>query len=57
MNLATKIRTAGKIAKDDKVLAHGVEGLGCDVLQRKLGKTQVTDAMDPLEENIGMNVF
>ena len=57
MNLATKTRAAGKIAKDDKVLAHGVEGLGCAVLQMKLGQTQVMDATERLGERIGMNVL
>ena len=52
-----KVKTVGTVAITNKALAHGVEVPGCAVLQKKAGKTKVTDVMDLLGDRIDMSVF
>ena len=52
-----KVKIVGTVAITSKALAHGVDRAGCAVLQRKAGRTKVTDVMDLLGDRIDMSVF
>ena len=48
-------KTAGTIAINKKGPAHGVEMMGCAVLQNQDGQTTATDVMESLEEKPSMS--